>query len=146
MPFCVAGMGDLLALFRCISCRFNFGANPQKPELLGAPGRVFISGSPELACNVQQYPREAYLRRAEAEQCRVQSSMLLPVFLVPRTTEPRPSAVGVVEIVQTSSDMAFLPMAHLLGAILVKCGLHTSTLVEVQSKLPTSVTSLQCWD
>lgn len=138
----MAGMGDLLALFRCISCRFNFGANPQKPESLGAPGRVFISGHPELACNVQQYPREAYLRRAEAEQCRVQSSMLLPVFVVPSSTEPRPSAVGVVEIVQTSDDMAFLPMARLLGAVLLKCGLHTSTIVEVQGKLPTAVTSL----
>ena len=43
MPFCVAGMGDLLALFRCVSCRFAFGTTEGKPTALGAPGRVFTS-------------------------------------------------------------------------------------------------------
>ena len=43
MPFCVAGMGDLLALFRCISCRFAFGTDVLRPTSLGAPGRVYTS-------------------------------------------------------------------------------------------------------
>lgn len=43
LPFCVAGIGDLLALFRCVSCRYCFGTDPTKPELLGAPGRVFTT-------------------------------------------------------------------------------------------------------
>jgi len=43
LPFCVAGVGDLLALFRCISCRYCFGTNIEKPDLLGAPGRVFTT-------------------------------------------------------------------------------------------------------
>ena len=43
LPFCVAGVGDLLALFRCISCRYCFGTDATKPELLGAPGRVFTT-------------------------------------------------------------------------------------------------------
>ena len=43
LPFCVAGVGDLLALFRCVSCRYCFGTDPTKPELLGAPGRVFTT-------------------------------------------------------------------------------------------------------
>ena len=43
LPFCVAGIGDLLALFRCISCRYCFGTDATKPELLGAPGRVFTT-------------------------------------------------------------------------------------------------------
>ena len=43
MPFAVAGMGDLLALFRCISCRFAFGTDVSKPATLGAPGRVYTS-------------------------------------------------------------------------------------------------------
>jgi hypothetical protein len=145
MPFCVAGMGDLLALFRCISCRFNFGADPSKPEILGAPGRVYTSGKPELACNVQQYSRESYLRRAEAEQCRVQSSMLLPVFSIPPSTANPTSSValGVVEVVQTSDDMDFLPVARLLGTVLIKCGLYTSSIDEVESRLPTAATNLQ---
>jgi hypothetical protein len=144
MPFCVAGMGDLLALFRCISCRFSFGADPSKPQVLGAPGRVYSSGKPELTCNVQQYSRESYLRRAEAEQCRVQSSMLLPVFSIPPgKTKPATVALGVVEVVQTSDDMDFLPVACLLGSVLIKCGLYTSTLEEVQSRVPTAATNLQ---
>jgi len=52
LPFCVAGVGDLLALFRCISCRYCFGTNIDKPDLLGAPGRVFttmeVSGAQAL--------------------------------------------------------------------------------------------------
>lgn len=43
LPFCVAGIGDLLALFRCVSCRYCFGTDASKPELLGAPGRVFTT-------------------------------------------------------------------------------------------------------
>ena len=39
----MAGVGDLLALFRCISCRYCFATDASKPELLGAPGRVFTT-------------------------------------------------------------------------------------------------------
>ena len=42
-PYCAAGVVDLLALFRCISCRYCFSTDLTKPELLGAPGRVFTS-------------------------------------------------------------------------------------------------------
>lgn len=165
-------MGDLLALFRCISCRFNFSADPEAQESLGAPGRVYLSGEPELACNVQLYPRSAYLRRAEAEQCRVQSSMLLPVFLVSINSGSKGSGsgsggaggkpigssgsislmtgsdaprktLGVIEVVQTSDDMAFLPVAQLLGIILEKCGLATSSVDEVRARLPTAATNLE---
>ena len=43
-PFCMTGVGDCLALFRCISCRYGFSTDASCPELLGAPGRVFTSG------------------------------------------------------------------------------------------------------
>ena len=36
---------------------------------------------PEMCCNVQQYSKSAYLRKAEAEQCQVQSTLLLPLFV-----------------------------------------------------------------
>ena len=48
LPFCVAGTGDLLALFRCISCRYCFSTDATKPELLGAPGRVFTTQEVKL--------------------------------------------------------------------------------------------------
>lgn len=66
---------------------------------------------PEMCCNVQQYAKGAYLRKAEAEQCQVQSTLLLPLFISPRRT----GCVGVLEVVQTSEDMAFVDVAALLS-------------------------------
>lgn len=39
----MSGQGDLLALFRCLSCRYNFSTTTAAPDLLGAPGRVFAT-------------------------------------------------------------------------------------------------------
>jgi hypothetical protein len=50
LPFCVAGTGDLLALFRCISCRYCFGTDVAAPLMLGAPGRVFTSSEVTQTC------------------------------------------------------------------------------------------------
>ena len=50
LPFCVSGIGDLLALFRCISCRYTFSTNAQSAGLLGAPGRVVTTGEVGLRC------------------------------------------------------------------------------------------------
>ncbi|KAL4420427.1 hypothetical protein ABPG75_010083 [Micractinium tetrahymenae] len=132
MPFCVAGMGDLLALFRCISCRFAFGTNVAKPATLGAPGRVYTSSEPEMCCNVQQYAKGAYLRKAEAEQCQIQSTLLLPLFISPRRT----GCVGVLEVVQTSEDMAFSDVAALLSDALEKCDLFTCRIDDVRRHAP----------
>ncbi|PSC71723.1 exportin-1-like isoform X2 [Micractinium conductrix] len=132
MPFAVAGMGDLLALFRCISCRFAFGTDVSKPATLGAPGRVYTSSEPEMCCNVQQYAEGAYLRKAEAEQCQVQSTLLLPLFISPR----RSGCVGVLEVVQTSEDMAFADVAALLAAALEKSELFTCPLESVKRHAP----------
>ena len=44
LPYAVAGVGDLLALFRCISCKYTFSTTTEVPALLGAPGRVFATG------------------------------------------------------------------------------------------------------
>lgn len=43
LPFAVMGVGDLLALFRCVSVRYRFLADTSKPALMGAVGRVFTS-------------------------------------------------------------------------------------------------------
>ena len=148
MPFCVAGMGDLLALFRCISCRFSFQTDDTKPESLGAPGRVFLSGCPEMACNVQHYPPGTYLRIAEAAQCRVQAHMLLPVFASSPEDFNNKSkvskAVAVIEIVQASDDMSFLPMAQLVRAVFSQTsGLYTSPESDVVEQLPREPTMVK---
>lgn len=43
LPFAVVGVGDLLALFRCVSVRYRFSTDYLKPSLMGAIGRVFAS-------------------------------------------------------------------------------------------------------
>ena len=39
LPFCINGAGDLLALFRCISCKYKFSTDTAKPGLMG-PGTL----------------------------------------------------------------------------------------------------------
>ena len=34
----------MLALFRCISCKYTFSTTTDAPDLLGAPGRIFATG------------------------------------------------------------------------------------------------------
>ncbi|GFH24416.1 RWP-RK domain-containing transcription factor [Haematococcus lacustris] len=43
LPFAIAGVGDLLALFRCVSVRYRFSTDPEKPALMGAVGRVYAT-------------------------------------------------------------------------------------------------------
>lgn len=42
LPYTIHGVGDLLALFRCASCKFNFRFRPEHPSSMGtgeAPDR-----------------------------------------------------------------------------------------------------------
>jgi hypothetical protein len=52
----VAGVGDLLALFRCVSCRYRFSTDVTQPALMGAIGRVYSScevvGVPWVLCSL----------------------------------------------------------------------------------------------
>lgn len=58
LPFAVAGVGDLLALFRCVSVRYRFSSDVMKPALMGAIGRVYSSHEVRtelpLQCQVQR--------------------------------------------------------------------------------------------
>ena len=36
LPYSISGTGDLLALFRCISCKYKFSTDLTKPQLMGA--------------------------------------------------------------------------------------------------------------
>jgi hypothetical protein len=44
LPFSVAGVGDLLALFRCVSVQYRFSTDVSKPTLMGAIDRVYVTG------------------------------------------------------------------------------------------------------
>eukprot|EP00884_Botryococcus_braunii_P002861 jgi/Botrbrau1/12576/Bobra.0169s0109.2 len=130
LPFCVAGVGDLLALFRCVSCRYSFGTDVRFPDKLGAPGRVFTTGEPEMSSNVQKYSTAVYLRAAEAQQCRVHSTLVIPLFITPEKQQ----AVGVLEVVQTVEDMHFTYVVETLTTVLEACGLYTCDLRAARSK------------
>jgi hypothetical protein len=56
LPFALAGVGDLLALFRCVSCRYRFSTDTSKPELMGAIGRVFVGCEVRLRCSPAPRP------------------------------------------------------------------------------------------
>ena len=130
-PYCVAGSGDLLALFRCVSCRYTFGTDISKPENLGAPGRVLVTSVPELACNVQDYPEELYFRKQVAQQCRVQSTMILPII-----ESKGDEILGVIECVQTTNDMNFEAVSDMLRDVMELCGFKTCSREQVQELLP----------
>ncbi|MEW5317724.1 MAG: hypothetical protein WDW38_009003 [Sanguina aurantia] len=96
LPFAVAGVGDLLALFRCVSVRYRFSSDVMKPALMGAIGRVYSSHEPEMSNNLQKYDKQVYLRVSEAQRCRVHTTLVMPIF----TSESRDSPVAVFELVQ----------------------------------------------
>ncbi len=49
----MAGVGDLLALFRCVSVRYRFSTDVMKPSLMGAIGRVYSSLEVRRGCAVR---------------------------------------------------------------------------------------------
>lgn len=103
IPFCIVGCADLLALFRCISCKYSFSTDTSKPWLMGPVGRVYTVGDPEISKNVQQYDQSVYLRVSEAARCQVNSCMFLPVY----DSATRDRVVAVLEIVQTEESPTF---------------------------------------
>eukprot|EP00798_Chlamydomonas_sp_ICE-L_P023797 gene23797-9360_t len=80
LPFCLTGVSDLLALFRCVSLRYRFSSNAHDSGLMGAVGRVYHSLQPEMSANVQAYDRKVYLRVSEAKRCHVHSIFMAPLF------------------------------------------------------------------
>ena len=70
-----------------------------------------------MSQNVQQYSKEVYLRASEAQQCQIQSTIVLPLF----DSHVRKHSIGVLEVVQTANDMPFAYVISTLDAILQVC-------------------------
>lgn len=96
LPFSLVGPGDLLALFRCLSCKYAFSLDKKQTALMGAPGRVFSTGEAETSDNVQHSNVSFYNRAEDAKACQITSTVLLPVFSDPGRSQP----VAVLEITQ----------------------------------------------
>jgi len=120
LPFSISGVGDLLALFRCVSCRYRFITDISKPHLMGVIGRVYSSGQPELCYDVQRYDSSVYLRASEAQRCRVHSTLVTPVYL----SAERERAVSVVEVSHHDKDVKFLEIINRLSACLESVQLY----------------------
>lgn len=121
LPFCVVGSADLMALFRCISCKYSFSTDMSKPWLMGPVGRVYVTAEPEISRNVQQYDPSVYLRVNEAARCQVSACMFLPVFNNPK----RDRVVAVLEIVQTEDSPVFCGLAKWARTCLEGVDLYT---------------------
>ena len=122
-PFFLAGLSgaDHLAFFRCISCRYTFGTDVNVPKELGAPGRVFLTGKPEVLGNVGAMAPEDFHRSDHAKTCMVQSCMILPVM----DPESQFKCVGVIEVLTNNADLAYSRMSAMLAEQLAKHGLTT---------------------
>ncbi|KAK9835194.1 hypothetical protein WJX81_005064 [Elliptochloris bilobata] len=120
LPYSVSGSGDLLALFRCISCRYKFSTDVTKLNT-GAVGRVFVSGEPELSHNVQTYDKSVYLRVADAQRCKVAATLLMPLY----ETELREHPFGVFEVCQSEKNVLFPSLVDMLRECLAAVSLWT---------------------
>ena len=79
--------------------------------------RPEVPVQPEMSRNVQKYSKEVYLRASEAQQCRVHSTVVLPLF----TAGDRGTSLGIIEVVQTRQDMSFADIVtHLAQALEVR--------------------------
>ncbi|GLI69124.1 hypothetical protein VaNZ11_013679 [Volvox africanus] len=124
LPFAVAGVGDLLALFRCVSVRYRFSTDVMKPTLMGAIGRVYSTLEPEMSHNVQKYDKQVYLRVSEAQRCRVHSTLMVPIF----GSDSRDTPLAVFELVQGDRDVTFPAVLSHLAATLQNLNLFTTDL------------------
>jgi len=122
LPYAVTGTGDLLALFRCVSCRYNFSTDVMQPCLLGAPGRVYTTLEPEMCNDLQKYHKQIYLRVNEAQRCMVHSTVVMPFFDTPN----REKAVGVLEVIKTAKNVSFSDLVERLTESLARVDFFSS--------------------
>lgn len=129
-PFFIAGShgADFLALFRCLSCRYEFGTDEAKPRELGAPGRVYLYSKPEFSSNVQHMSSSDYHRQSSARLCSIQSCILFPVFDM-RWPE---RALAVIEIVQNNDQMDFIMITEMILRNLMMYNLASCSLDDVR--------------
>ena len=100
-----------------------------------------------MSCNVQKYAEGLYLRSAEAAQCQVHSTLLLPLFVAPPGggssgvgTAPGAGCVGVIEVVQTAEDMPFAALAEQVAGALGAVQLYTAAADAIRAAVPAVAT------
>lgn len=106
---------------------------------MGAIGRVFASGEPEMSHDVQQYGRSLYIRVGEAKRCRVRASLFMPLFSNP-AREGQPAAV--FEVAQSERDVLFPALIDSLSSCLqVGALLSIRVLSNIDAIVPTETST-----
>eukprot|EP00798_Chlamydomonas_sp_ICE-L_P029804 gene29804-7440_t len=121
LPFSIVGVGDLLALFRCVSVRYRFSADSSRPSLMGAIGRVYSTLGPEMSHDVQKHDRQVYLRVTEAQRCRVHSTLVVPIFQLSNMNK----AVAVLELLRSEKGNVSPALLSRLSESVQNVGLAT---------------------
>ena len=82
----------------------------------GLPGRVFVSGRPEMTTDVQQYGKENYLRIDEAVNCGIKAAVGIPIYLR-ENTSPKSRSLETVAVVEISKMSKSLNMESISGKL-----------------------------
>lgn len=131
LPFSISGVGDLLALYRVVSCKYVFHTHPSKANFHGAIGRAFRECQVEICSDVQYHDETVYRRIHEAQRCRIHSIVVLPVFLPQDLKKP----VAVIEISHHEKDVHFSAIIRRMDACLRDAQLATMHVGEIDSLL-----------
>ncbi|GAA0149494.1 hypothetical protein LIER_08648 [Lithospermum erythrorhizon] len=102
-PFSINPNSQSLADYRHVSENYQLAAEENSKELIGLPGRVFLTKLPEWTPDVQFFKREEYPRVTHARQFKIRGSVALPVF------QRSGTCLGVVEIVTTARKVNYRP-------------------------------------
>ena len=89
----------------------------------GLPGRVFVSGRPEMTLDVQRYGKDNYLRIHEAASCGIRAAVGMPVYS--KSESGSRETVAVVEISKVSAGLNMERLSCKLADVFERVDLRT---------------------
>ncbi|WCJ44711.1 Plant regulator RWP-RK family protein [Euphorbia peplus] len=126
--FALVPNNQRLAHYRDISINYQFSAEEDSSDMVGLPGRVFLSKVPEWTPDVRFFSSDEYPRIGHAQQYDVRGTLALPVF----EQESR-TCLGVIEVVTTSQKVQYHPELESVCKALEAVDLRSSVLPGMKS-------------
>ncbi|XWS14373.1 hypothetical protein CRYUN_Cryun35bG0003600 [Craigia yunnanensis] len=99
-PFSLDPNSQRLASYRNISVKYQFSAEEDSKDMVGLPGRVFLSKVPEWTPDVRFFRSDKYTRVDHAQQHDVRGTVALPVF-----EQGSRTCLAVIEVVMTTEKI-----------------------------------------
>ncbi|XP_068340892.1 protein NLP9-like [Pyrus communis] len=115
-------LDHILTGYREVSRMFTFSAEEKQGSILGLPGRVFVSKTPEWTSNVSFYNKTEYLRVDHAANHQVRGSIALPIF----DFDLESSCCAVLELVSTKEKPNFDTEMEIVCSALQAVNLKTN--------------------